>query len=145
MPVTGDHPSPHRGAVNPWLLILGLAAGPLGWIVQLVVDYGLSGQLCALGRGVPGPTPADGKAALLVAVNLVCLGVAAGGLLVSWRSWRKVQSEKPGGADATLSIGEGRSRFLATAGIMASGAFVLAILFNTVEPLMIPACWNPAS
>lgn len=143
-PATDDHPSPHRGAVKAWLLIAGLAAGPFGWIVQLLVGYALSGQLCMLGRGAPGATSAQGNSTLLIGLNLVCLAIAVGGLFVSWLCWRKVQGEKPGGADATLSIGEGRSRFLATAGMMAAGAFAVAILFNTVEPLMIPACWNPA-
>lgn len=143
-PATDDHPSPHRGAVKPWLLMAGLAAGPFGWIVQLLVDYALSGELCMLGRGAPGAKPAHGNAAFLIGLNLVCLAIAVGGLVVSWRCWRKVQGEKPGGTEATLSIGEGRSRFLATAGMMAAGAFTVAILFNTVEPLMIPSCWNPA-
>ena len=142
---TEDHPSPHRGAVKPWLLMAGLAAGPFGWIVQLLVDYALSGELCRLDRGAPVGPPSQGHSALLIGLNLVCLAIAVGGLFVSWRCWRKVQGEKPGGADATLSIGEGRSRFLATAGMMAAGAFTVAILFNTVEPLMIPPCWNPAA
>lgn len=144
-PVCQDHPSPSRGAVSGWRLVGGLAAGPFGWIGQMLVDYGLSSQLCMLGRAGHRSPPASGEAVALVAINLVCLAIALGGVLLSWSSWRRVQREKPGGPDATLSIGEGRSRFLAVAGMMSAGAFVVAILFNTIEPFMIPACWSPTS
>jgi len=137
-----DHPSPKRGAAGPWWLMAGLAAGPFGWITQMLVDYGLSSQLCMLGRGRPGPTPADGEAVALVAINLVCLAMAAAGMFLSWRSWRSTKTEMSGGAEAVRATGERRSRFLAAAGMMAAGVFVLAILFNTVEPFMVPACWS---
>lgn len=140
---TDSHPSPKRGAVAPWLLLTGLAAGPFGWILQLLVDYGLSSGLC-MGRRTMAQHPSEnGELFALVAVNLLCLAIALGGLALCYDSWRKVRDEKPGGGHRTLNVGEGRSRFLALAGMLTAGGFALAILFNTVEPFMIPACWSP--
>src|SRR3546814_4823219 len=50
---TGEgHPAPHRDRASSRGLLLALAASPAGWIVQLVLDYGLSSFAC-----YPGDTP----------------------------------------------------------------------------------------
>ncbi len=140
-----DHPSPHRGAVKLWALMGGLVAGPFGWIAQLLLDYGLSSDLCMARRSMGQQPSATGESVGLIAVNLVCLALALSGMAISWHSWRKTQGEKPGGGATALETGEGRSRFLALIGILVSAGFAFAILFNTVEPLMVSACWTPES
>jgi hypothetical protein len=143
--LTDAHPSPKRGAMAPWRLLTGLAAGPFGWILQLLIDYGLSSLLCTGRRTMAQQPSSSGELAGLLAVNLFCLAIALYGLALSYGGWRKVSDEKTGGGHETLNIGEGRSRFIAVAGILTGGLFALAILFNTVEPFMIPACWSPNS
>ena len=143
-----EHPAPHRGRVSPWVLLVALAAGPFGWIVQLVVSYGVAGHACYPGDGPRLAPPAGGwgaEHARLVALNLICLAIALAGAAFSWRSWRKVRGEKIGGAQSLLETGEGRTRFLATCGMLAGLAFALAIAFNTAEPLVIASCWRIAS
>ncbi|MBI1405287.1 MAG: hypothetical protein GC145_04080 [Caulobacter sp.] len=140
-----DHPAPHRNRARFRWLLLSLAAGPTGWICQLVVNYGLSSYAC-----YPGDTPRrqvplpgwTGEHLLLVAVNLIALALAVAGLLVGLVLWRKAQAEKPGGAEQLLEVGEGPTRFLASCGMMASAAFGAAILFNTVSTLAAPVCWD---
>jgi hypothetical protein len=126
-------------------LLAGLAAGPAAWILQLVIDYGLASHSC-----FPRETPQvagllsswAGESEWLVAVNLVCLCLAAGGAFVSWRNRRRTRPTKRGGAETALEASEGRTRFVATCGILAGAGFALAILFDTAEPLVIAACWR---
>ena len=144
-PTNAQHPSPHRHKVSVWRLLAGLAAGPSAWIVQLVVDYGLASHAC-FPREAPrlGELPALGTAepAWLIGINLACLCVALGGAFASYGSWRRTRAEKRGGAEAVLEAGEGRTRFVATCGMLAGAGFALAIAFNTLEPLMVAACWK---
>jgi hypothetical protein len=79
----------------------------------------------------------------LVIVSLLCLLAVLGSLALSWRSWRRLKGEKPGGPQGALDVGEGRSRFLAISGVTTAVLFAVAILFSAVEPFIVPACWTP--
>jgi hypothetical protein len=116
--------------------------------VELVVSYAVASDACAMARRLGQPIVGRARIdeiALLLAINLLCLALASAGAAVSVRNWRKTRGEKPGGAQATLSVGEGRTRFIAAFGVMSAAGFILAILFNTVEPFMTPTCWSSAS
>lgn len=139
------HPAPQRRRVRPVLLLAPLAAGAFAWILQLSVSYGVSGAVCsALRKGAVPLIAAGRETILLTAINLGCLALAVAAALASWSHWRKTRAETPGDVHAALSIGEGRTRFVAAAGILSSSGFALAILFNTVESLMVAACWTGA-
>ena len=140
-----EHPSPGRGRVSHAWLFAGLAGAPTAWVVQVLVDYGLSSNACTLTQGRHGQQPVTGfgaETSVLMGVNVACLVVAVAAGVLSWRHWRATQQEKGGGVGAQLSIGEGRTRFLAIAGMMAAFAFGLATLFGAIEPLLIPSCWS---
>lgn len=142
--MTGGHPSPHRDRVDHRWLFAALASGPAGWIVQLVFGYGVAGQACELRRmaGAPGGPAFAGEPVLLIAVDLAGLAVVvAGGIFCRW-AWNRVGNEKPGGPEAALAIGDGRTRFLAVCGMLSAVGFTIAVVFNTVEPLLVPACWT---
>jgi hypothetical protein len=113
--------------------MFGVAAGPFAWIVQLVVDYGLSAHACYPGRTPRLDLPWAGEHGLLLAINLACLALALAGLGVSFRAWREVR----GKAD--------RSRFLAVCGMLASATFTIAILFDTPSALALRLCWSAPS
>ena len=140
-----EHPSPARGRVKVVWLLTGLGGAPTAWVVQQLVDYGLASDACTLTQGRHGQqatTGFGGETPVLVAINLVCLALAVAAGVLSWSHWRATQGEKGGGVHAQLSIGEGRTRFLAVAGMMTAFTFALAILFGAIEPLMIPRCWS---
>jgi hypothetical protein len=143
-----QHPAPHRRRADIRLLLLGLAAGPFAWIVQLVLGYGLASSAC-YSRNAPRlrvpPSAWVGEHRLLLAINLVCLAIALAGAGVSWLSWRRTRQEKAGGTGMLLEIGEGRTRFLAACGTLAAAGFAVAILFDTAEPFIIASCWRIAS
>lgn len=142
-----EHPSPHRNEVRIWSLMFGLAAGPAAWIGQLVLGYGLSSYAC-FPKDEPrlaSPPPGwGGEHLLLLAINLLCLALAAGGLSVALANWRRSRAETRGDAHHMLEVGEGRTRFLSFCGILACALFGAAILANTVTILMVPACWSVA-
>jgi hypothetical protein len=142
-----EHPSPHRHEVGLPALLFSLAAGPTGWITQLLLGYGLSSYAC-FPKDEPylaSPPPGwGGEHLILLAINLCCLGLVAAGFLVALASWRRTQAEKEGGAHHMLEVGEGRTRFLSLCGILACGLFGSAILFDTLPIVGTPACWNIA-
>ncbi len=143
-----SHPSPARGSVALWLLIGAFAAGPAGWITQLVVNYGIASHAC-YPRTEPwliAPPPGwSGESAWLAALNLTSLCVAVAGGLVSWRIWRRTRNEKAGDAESAMEIGEGRTRFIASCGILTATTFSIAILFGTLQPFLLLTCWRIAS
>lgn len=140
-----EHPAPHRQRVSLARQLFGLAAGPAGWIAQLVIGYGLSSYAC-FPRDAPhliSPPPGwAGEHLGLLALNLACLALALSGLAAALGAWRRTRGEKRGGPHLALEIGEGRARFLALCGLLTSGLFAGAILFNTAPILGVPACWS---
>lgn len=143
--VPQDHPAPHRDRVPTWALLVCLAAGPAAWSTQLILGYGLSSYAC-FPDGEPflrSPPPGwSGEQAWLLLLNLVCLALTCAALAFDLRAWRRTRDEKRGGAGWLLEVGEGRSRFLALAGMLACGVFAAAIVFNTINLLAVPACWE---
>jgi len=140
-----DHPAPLRARVKVVPLFVGVALGPTSWIVQLVFSYGLASNTCDWARQL-GQTLSPGtifhEDLALIALNLCCLVAALSGAALSWTHWRKTRGEKTGDVHSALSIGEGRTRFISAIGVLSSLGFSLAILFNTAEPFIIPACWG---
>jgi len=145
---THSHPSPHRHAISLVLLLGALALGPGAWVAQLLTDYALSSEAC-FGHDMPhlaSPPPGWGyEAAGLLLINLVCLTAALSGLLIAWLCWRRTHHEDDGELQATVDVGEGRSRFMATCGMLGNGGFAVAICFDTVVALATPTCWSMAS
>ena len=95
--------------------------------------------------GAPGGDAFAGEPAWLIGLNLICLAVVVAGGVFCRIAWNRTATEKTGGPEATLSIGAGRTRFLAVCGMMSSVGFTLAVLFNTIEPLIVPGCWTGTS
>ena len=68
----------------------------------------------------------------------IAIGIAAG--LVAWRNWHRTRGEAAGSAHTMIEACEGRTRFLALCGLLASGGFVLALGFATIGLLVVPVC-----
>jgi len=71
-------------------------------------------------------------------VVAIAIGIAAG--LVAWRTWQRTQQEAGAGAHTLIDAGEGRTRFLALCGVLASAGFLLALVFASVGLIVVPAC-----
>ena len=70
------------------------------------------------------------------AVSSAALLIALAGMWIAWRDLRAV----PAGASASDGTAEGRNRFIALLGLMLSGFFALAILFETVAKFFFDPC-----
>lgn len=137
-----EHAAPHRARVStPWLLA-GLAIPPGAWIVEMLVGVGIASNACPLTGGAQRAKGFSGEAALLVAITVACLAAAVASGLLSLHHWRQVRHEKQGGEHSHLTLGEGRTRFLALAGGLNAATFAIAILFSLLEPIVIPLCWS---
>lgn len=143
------HPAPARNEVAPALLWFGLVGAPAAWTVQTLVDLAVAAHGC-YPRLFPLAAPMlAGLRAIVITVSiaalLVCI-VAGGAALRAWSRTRhehQVSSgagEKHSNAAALLETGEGRTRFLALSGVMASAVFTIAVVAHTVSIFMVGPC-----
>ena len=137
-----QHPAPYRQRAGLLWLWLGVILAPAFWFALEWLNYGFSSYTC-----YPGDTPLDVvptgwnwfRSGMYVFDAVAILVAIAAGYL-SWRCWVETRGEKPGGAEAALELGEGRTRFFALWGLMYSGAFLVAIIFETIASIMVPLC-----
>jgi hypothetical protein len=135
-----SHPAPHRDRVPGWQIALGLFGGPAAWSAQSMLDAGLAGYSC-FPKDEPLRTPLwAGLDTTLLTLNLVAIAVCIVSALIAWRAYRLTGEERPGSAHHLLESGDGRTRFLAFAGVMTSVLFIVAVAFETVEIFMVSPC-----
>jgi hypothetical protein len=134
------HPAPAARGVTLAALWFGLFGAPAAWSLQLLVSYALVAHGC-YPRSVPLTAPLVGGVrtiALVASLAALAVGLAAGA--TAWRSWRASCHEHRGDHSALLEIGEGRTRFMALAGMLVAAVFLLAIVMNAVPLFLVPAC-----
>lgn len=135
-----DHPSAARDSIHVGALIYGLAAAPGAWLAAQVASSTLAQAAC-FPQDTPLRVPAFPGVHLAHGVALaIALAVCVSGALVAYGAWRRTRGEHTGGGHALLDIGEGRSRFLALAGLMTSLGFLVATVFSIPAALLVPAC-----
>ena len=130
---------PPSGQVGAAPLLLGLAAGPLAWALNLTLSYGFASQTCFSGL-MPrvGATGLGWLWWLLIAIDLAGLAGCAAAALLSYRNWRDAPRPLP--VDEEVETGEGRSRFLGLWGMATSAVFAAAIIFGFVGLWVLPLC-----
>jgi hypothetical protein len=120
-------------------LLLGLAAGPAAWALQLEAGYAISSYACfphdAPFRRSP-PPGWSAEPAILLAINLGCLALSLAGLAVAATLLTRTRRADP--QEPVLR----RTRFMALCGVLTDLGFAAAILVNTVTIVMTPACWS---
>lgn len=131
------HPSPLRETVSPWLLWVALLAAPAAWFVQLNISVWLGMNRCAgLREDAASPMMVGG----LVAIGLAALAIVLVALWAAARTWNLSGSEAGGGHHHALTRGDGRTRFLALAGLIANSMFLIAVGFSLIIPLLVETC-----
>lgn len=134
------HPAPAEHAVPLGALWFGLFGAPVVWSIQLMLNFALVAHSC-FPVSEPRTTPlfdALGITVLLVSVGALVIALAA--FVTAWRSWRTTRREHAGGEELLLEAGEGRTRFMATAGMLVSGLFVLGVVMNAMPLFLVPLC-----
>lgn len=135
-----EHPSPHRGRVAGWALWFGLLGAPFAWTLQELVNVALASNAC-YPHDVPLPSPLwNGLTGLTLGVEVVAIVLCIAAAVVAFATWRRTGSEKPGDAHQLLGSGDGRTRFMAMAGMMTSVLFLIGTALATLNVTSIPAC-----
>lgn len=113
---------PRRGVVRLWVGFLG---GPAAWFFHLMVSYALVRYVCR-----------SGAVWLLHLTTLVALGAAAAAIRLAWTSWRRAGEpvETRGGGV------EGRSRFLALAGLLFAAFSALLVAAEGLPNFVLEPC-----
>jgi hypothetical protein len=134
------HPASTGRVAAPLALWFGLFGAPVAWSLQLLSSYALVAHGCY-------PDAEPMTMPVVPALETLVLGTGAAALVVAllaggsaWRSWRATRHEHEGGHEALLEAGEGRTRFMALAGMLLSAVFVLGIVMNVVPLLMLRPC-----
>ena len=144
------HPAPRRHRVAPFALWFGLLGAPVAWSVQTLINLPISAHAC-FPRGTPLEAPATGALrGILFVVSIAAIAVGLAALLTAAQSWRKTRDEHQTRAGrgsqhesgtALAETGEGRTRFMAGAGVLTSFTFLLVSVVHTAVVFsVVPAC-----
>ena len=143
------HPAPERARVSLAALWFGIFGGPVAWSVQTLVNLPVASHGCfprlepldhSVIGNVSGITFVVGVFAILV-----CLAAAA----VSARTWLRTRGEHQESAgssrhhDAATALaetGEGRTRFMALSGLLASLTFLVLTVVQTASIFLVSPC-----
>jgi hypothetical protein len=130
-------------------LWFGLYGGPLAWTVQTLVNLPIAAHGC-FPRLEPLSSPiTGGLRSVVVGVSIIALAVCVAAAVVAFRSWRRTREENQSGAgsarahapaNALAETGEGRTRFMALAGLLTSGTFLVVILVHLISIFLVSPC-----
>ena len=104
------------------MLFFGLLAAPLAYAAVLVIWYAVAAYACYPGREMLARPLWPGFPGALAMIGSIAFVLCLAGCVISWRSWQDTREEQPGSSHALLEVGEGRSRFLAMAGILVAAS-----------------------
>ena len=143
------HPAPARGQVPLSALWFGFAGAPAAWSVQTLVNLSLSAHSC-FPRLTPLASPTTGGLrGIEFGVSLAALAVCIAATSVAWRTWWRTRDEHQQGTGrgrehqpgaALLETGEGRTRFMALAGVLASVMFLAVTAANAAAIFLVSPC-----
>lgn len=123
----GGAGTPVKSEEEARLLVVGMLAAPVAWLLHLTVSYALVHPICS-----------SGAMWIHHAVTLAALLLAAPGGWAAWREWsRTPKDEDP------APPGRHRTHFLAIAGITNSAFFILIIVLSWSAALAISPCDLP--
>lgn len=115
-----------RHDVSPGALWFGLFGAPAAWSLQLMAGYALTAHGC-FPASAPRVVPTFGGLWIAVLIiSLAALGLAIAAEATAWRSWRVASTE--------------RTRFMALAGMMLSGLFLIGVVMAGIPLFIKPAC-----
>ena len=134
------HPAPARHAVSSGRLFFGFFGGPVAWSIQLLASYALVERRCV--PRLPGTAvlPLGWTEGVLLLVSAAAVGVVVAAFAAALSGWRSSARELHGGAVHAPDAGEGRTRFMALAGVAMSALFLVACAVQLIATLLLPRC-----
>ncbi|MBE7940905.1 MULTISPECIES: hypothetical protein [Ramlibacter] len=133
------HAAPHRDRTSAWALGAGLVLGPAAFFLQMAVAVPLLSNGCDLGWE-PRVGAIPGLHGLALAVDVVALVLVVCSAAIAAGAWRRTAGEKPGGGHRLLGSGDGRTRFMAMAGLIANLIVGAAVLYVLLAHALLTVC-----
>jgi hypothetical protein len=134
------HPAGRRGVASLPILWFGIFGAPAAWVLQTIVDYSLVSHYCFPGQSpVRSPSFSGVRGTGLVVSSVVIL-VALVAMTSAFRSWRATRHGHSAEHHELLEVGEGRTRFMAFAGVLLSAVFLFAVLMNALPLITNSVC-----
>jgi len=131
-PERQEHPAPHRNRVGRVSIWFGVLGAGIAWNLQELFNITLAGYFC-YPHDVPLAEPLwSGLRTTTFVIDALAIVICVAAGLVAFANWRRSRGEKAGDATQLLGNGDGRTRFMAMAGMVASGLF----LFATIASLL---------
>lgn len=139
-----QHPAPQRAGVHLAALWFGLFGAFVALSIQTLVNYAVANDSCFVGRIANG-TSATAPWWILLSTTVFAIVLGSGAIGVAFWSWRRVKEESgmeeyDSKSDELLEIGEGRTRFMAMAGLVTSAILLATILFHGTAVLFSAFC-----
>jgi hypothetical protein len=148
-PRAPEHPAPDRARVPLGAIWFGLAGGPVAWSIQTLVSLPVAAHAC-YPRLTPLSSPAfGGVRGVVFLLGVMAFTVSALAAAVAWRAWSRTRQEQHHSSGvgarhtesvALLETGEGRTRFMALAGVMTSVAFLLMTAAHAATLFLVLPC-----
>jgi hypothetical protein len=135
-----EHPAHARHALGLSALWFGILAAPLAWSAEELISYFIASHLCKMKSSTGIVSVALTTSPWFSGLSFVTYVVAFAGLWVAISNWRKTREEHRGSGHHLLELGEGRTRFMAMCGLLASIAAVIGLLFITTQMIVAPLC-----
>jgi MFS family permease len=137
------HPAPKRGEVRPSLVLAGIVAAPLAWIIQICICEALASHACFPKEHPLSAPEITSLLRLVAAVSAGAFVIGSLGFVAAWTSWRTARKEHTdtGERDATgLSERGRRMHFLALVGVLGSSVFLLGLLLTAMAAFVVSPC-----
>jgi hypothetical protein len=150
-PLGGGHPAPERARVSSPALWFGLFGGPVAWSLQTIVNLAVAAHGC-FPQLEPIASPVTPIRGIAFAVSVLAVIVCVAATAVAARSWARTRHEQheaagTGGAHAPaaalMETGEGRTRFMALAGVLTSATFLVVSALHAAAVFIVLPCAAP--
>jgi len=144
-----SHPAPDRVRVSLPALWFGIFGGPFAWSLQTLVNLPVASHGC-FPRLEPLDHPVIGNVSgITFIVSLFAVLACLAATSVSARTWSRTRGEHQESAgsgrhhDAATALaetGEGRTRFMALSGILASLTFLVLTIVQAASIFLVSPC-----
>jgi hypothetical protein len=124
-------------------LWFGFLGAPVAWSIHAVAAAAINSASCVMPRGQNAPEGIQAGSPAwigMLVLSLLMLALAVVTFFTAWRSWSAVHAHEAGEEDDLLETSEGRTRFMAMAGMLLGGIFTLLIVLNSVTLFITPQC-----
>jgi hypothetical protein len=121
--------APHPAEIPPGRLWTGVLLAPAAWIAHGALGWYFGYEAC-------GGLTASGARAVLGILFVIAIVLALAGGWIAWGNWGHTTSERHVGHIK----GRDRLEYMSAGGVLVSGIFTIAIIWNGLIPLFIFHC-----